>query len=119
MLARRKRTAFIIAALRASFQVNSPGARMILRNAKLEARTIMSVVLTAILLSSMAASSARAQDGFAPRSQDRSSDPRYDAPIGARQPRPQDLPPGVLHDEGHVNPSQRDFDKSLQICRPC
>jgi hypothetical protein len=35
------------------------------------------------------------------------------------QPTQQDLPPDVLRDEGHVTPSQRDFDKTLQICRPC
>jgi hypothetical protein len=35
------------------------------------------------------------------------------------QPRQQDLPPAVLRDEGHIAPSQRDFDQSLQICRPC
>jgi hypothetical protein len=35
------------------------------------------------------------------------------------QPTQQDLPPAVLHDEGHVTPSERDFDKTLQICRPC
>jgi hypothetical protein len=35
------------------------------------------------------------------------------------QPQEQDLPPGVRRDEGHVTPSQRDFDQSLQICRPC
>jgi hypothetical protein len=48
-----------------------------------------------------------------------SSDPRLRAPIGARQPRPQDLPPQVLRNEGQVSPSQRDFDSSLQICRGC
>jgi hypothetical protein len=35
------------------------------------------------------------------------------------QPTQQDLPPAVLRDEGHVTPSERDFDKSLQICQPC
>ena len=29
----------------------------------------------------------------------------------------QDLPAAALRDEGHVTPSQRDFDKSLRICR--
>jgi hypothetical protein len=55
----------------------------------------------------------------APLANPHSPDPRLRAPIGARQPRPQDLPPAVLHDEGHVSPSQRDFDSSLQICRGC
>jgi hypothetical protein len=36
-----------------------------------------------------------------------------------RQPTQQDLPPAVLRDEGHVTPTQRDLDKSLQICQPC
>jgi hypothetical protein len=35
------------------------------------------------------------------------------------QPARHDLPPAVLRDEGHVAPSERDFDKSLQICQPC
>jgi hypothetical protein len=48
-----------------------------------------------------------------------SDDLRYRARIGARQPRPQDLPPSVLRDEGHVTKSQSDFDKTLQICQPC
>lgn len=63
---------------------------------------------------------ALAQDApLAPLANPHSPDPRLRAPIGARQPRPQDLPPAVLRDEGHVNPSQRDFDSSLQICRGC
>ena len=63
---------------------------------------------------------ALAQDApLAPPANPHSPDPRYRAPIGARQPRPQDLPPAVLRDEGHVSPSQRDFDSSLQICRGC
>jgi hypothetical protein len=35
------------------------------------------------------------------------------------QPTQRDLPPAVLREEGHVTPSERDFDKSLQICQPC
>jgi hypothetical protein len=35
------------------------------------------------------------------------------------QPTQQDLPPAVQREEGHVTPSERDFDKSLEICRPC
>jgi hypothetical protein len=95
------------------------GACMIFRNARLAARTITGLVVTAMLLGSLIGSIAGAQDGAGQRSQDPSTDPRYKAPIGARQPRPQDLPPGVLRDEGHVTPSERDFDKNLQICRPC
>ena len=47
------------------------------------------------------------------------SELRYQAPIGARQPRPQDLPTGVLRYEGHATASQRNFDKKLEICRDC
>jgi hypothetical protein len=35
------------------------------------------------------------------------------------QPTQQDLPAAVLRGEGHVTPSEWDFDKSLQICRAC
>jgi hypothetical protein len=63
---------------------------------------------------------ASAQDApLAPPANPHSPDPRLRAPVGARQPRPQDLPPAVLRDEGQVNPSQRDLDSSLQICRDC
>ena len=72
-----------------------------------------------MLLGSLIGSIALAQDGPAQRSQDRSSDPRYQAPIGACQPQQQDLPPAVLRDEGRVTPSQKDFDQGPQICRPC
>jgi hypothetical protein len=92
---------------------------MIFRNARLASRTITGLVVIAMLLGTLIGSIARAQDGPGQRPQDPSTDPRYKAPIGARQPRPQDLPPGVLRDEGHVTPSERDFDKNLQICRPC
>jgi hypothetical protein len=42
------------------------------------------------------------------------------APIGHRQPREEDLPPRVQHDEGAINPDS-DFDKKLgaEICRGC
>ena len=54
-----------------------------------------------------------------PFAQGGSDDLRYQAPIGARQPRPRDLPESVLRREGHTTRSQRAFDKSLQICRGC
>jgi hypothetical protein len=34
------------------------------------------------------------------------------------QPAQRDLPSAVQR-EGHVTPSERDFDKSLRMCRPC
>jgi hypothetical protein len=48
----------------------------------------------------------------------RSAD-RHQAPIGHRQPRPQDLPPDVRQREGTVPATQRDFDQQLNICRGC
>ena len=48
---------------------------------------------------------------------------RAQAPIGHRQPRPQDLPPSVLRDEegggGNATRAQQDLDKDLQICKGC
>jgi hypothetical protein len=48
-------------------------------------------------------------------------DLRMEAPIGARQPRPSDLPPKVLQDEKHLPADQNgvDLDASLSICRGC
>jgi hypothetical protein len=81
---------------------------------------ITMITLIVILLGLEFGGVALAQDApLAPPANPHSPDPRLRAPIGARQPRPQDLPPAVLRDEGHVNPSQRDFDSSLQICRGC
>jgi hypothetical protein len=60
--------------------------------------------------------------------QDDSARPSRDAPQVHRgpiyngfdhQPTQQDLPPALRHEEGHVTPSERDFDKTLQICQPC
>jgi hypothetical protein len=81
---------------------------------------ITMITLIVILLGLEIGGLALAQDHpLAPPANPHSPDPRYRAPIGARQPRPQDLPPAVLREEGHVSPSQRDFDSSLQICRGC
>ena len=41
----------------------------------------------------------------------------WPAPVGHRQPRPSDLPPGVRKDEGAITPGQRQIDDSLNICR--
>jgi hypothetical protein len=47
-----------------------------------------------------------------------------EAPVGHRQPRPQDLPPSVLREEGGganrggVN-ADRQLDQELQICKGC
>jgi hypothetical protein len=44
---------------------------------------------------------------------------RGQAPIGHRQPRVQDLPPGLQREQGGATADQRALDKKLQICRPC
>jgi hypothetical protein len=40
----------------------------------------------------------------------------WQAPVGHRQPRPDELP---RKNEGAVTPAEKDFDKSLKICRGC
>ena len=63
---------------------------------------------------------ALAQTSSSPSPEQQSSDDLRDqAPIGARQPRPRDLPESVLRNEGHVDPGQREFDKTLEICKGC
>jgi hypothetical protein len=42
-----------------------------------------------------------------------------DAPIGHVQPTLRDLPPGVAETETQRTKAQKDFDKTLQICRNC
>jgi hypothetical protein len=47
-----------------------------------------------------------------------------EAPVGHRQPRPQDLPPSVLRNEGGGTSSggvnaDRQLDQQLQICKGC
>jgi hypothetical protein len=44
---------------------------------------------------------------------------RLAAPIGHRQPRPGDLPAGVLRDETSLPAGERAIDKDLRICRAC
>jgi hypothetical protein len=47
------------------------------------------------------------------------SQDRMEAPIGHRQPRPQDLPESVRREEGERSPAERSLDEKLQICRGC
>jgi hypothetical protein len=42
-----------------------------------------------------------------------------EAPIGHVQPTLRDLPPGVAETETQRTKSQKEFDKTLQICRNC
>src|SRR5262245_22597057 len=44
---------------------------------------------------------------------------RMEAPIGHRQPRPQDLPENVQRDEGRRSAADEELDKKLQICKGC
>ena len=78
---------------------------------------VTTIALLALLLGDTIG--AFAQSSRAPRSERQSSELRLQAPIGARQPRPQDLPAQVLREEGRATASQRKFDKSLEICRDC
>jgi hypothetical protein len=43
----------------------------------------------------------------------------WPAPVGHRQPRPDELPPSERKNEGAVTPAEKNFDKSLNICRGC
>jgi hypothetical protein len=67
----------------------------------------------------------RPPDSQALNPQPLESQGRMQAPIGHRQPRPQDLPPSVLREEdgggsgSGRTPAQEDFDKGLQICKGC
>jgi hypothetical protein len=70
------------------------------------------------------ASVAFAQDDSTRPSQDAPPSPFHRGPWPIQngfdqQPTEQDLPPAVRREEGHVTPSERDFDKNLRICQPC
>jgi hypothetical protein len=80
--------------------------------------------LVALILSGSALSNAAlAQTNPPPQVQPKSddgSDPRLKAPIGHRQPRPQDLPPNVVREERRpTTTDERALDEKLQICRQC
>jgi len=71
-------------------------------------------------------SKVRAQNNPAPLPNPQAADPppsasqgRMEAPVGHRQPRPQDLPPAVRQEEGERSPAQKELDEKLQICRGC
>jgi hypothetical protein len=44
---------------------------------------------------------------------------RIEAPVGHRQPRPQDLPQDGRNDPVRVAPAELDLNKKLEICRGC
>jgi hypothetical protein len=80
-------------------------------------------VALSVLLILASASAAPAQTALPPAAVQPKAqpgvDPRFQAPIGHRQPRPQDLPPSVRRDEGHAVSGDRALDERLQICRQC
>jgi hypothetical protein len=94
------------------------------------AATFVAGLATLIMAASTVPERASAQQnnsttGFAPAPVDRppsntlDPQPRLQAPIGHRQPRPSDLPPGMARDEGARTPAERELDEKLQICRGC
>jgi hypothetical protein len=88
-------------------------------------RTFVFVIaLVALIMGAGDRSSvALAQSSPAPPSDQPASRPdmqgRAEAPIGHRQPRPQDLPRGLSHEEGFRTRNQEALDKKLEICRGC
>ena len=81
--------------------------------------SITATGIVAVLLAGTAGHVAMAQSGRAPIAGRQSSELRYQALIGARHPRPRDLPADVVREEGHATASQRTFDTKLEICRDC
>jgi hypothetical protein len=74
---------------------------------------ILAVAIGSAILATALSSGAGAQETAAQE--------RDQAPIGHRQPRPQDLPGSVVREENHPNNSGYAFDKKLEnsICRGC
>jgi hypothetical protein len=98
-----------------------------MRNHRVRIRTFVFITALAVLTTGGAglASVASAQSNPTPRPE--TPAPRPDtqgrvvpeAPVGHRQPRPQDLPPSVRREEGTRTPDQEALDKKLEICRGC
>ena len=74
---------------------------------------ILAAAIGSAILATALSSGALAQETIAQE--------RDQAPIGHRQPRPQDLPGSVVREENHPNSSGYAFDKKLEdsICRGC
>ena len=79
------------------------------------------LITTGLPMVALAQSNAqRPQDSQVPGPQPQQSQGPWQAPVGHRQPRPQDLPPSVQREEeGGRTRAQEDFDKGLQICKGC
>ena len=94
------------------------------RASRLRTVTLAAGLATLMLASAELSVKAAAQSNSPPLSTSRQSgeQARDRAPIGHRQPRPQDLPPGVRRDERRttgITSEDRKLDKRLEICRKC
>jgi hypothetical protein len=94
------------------------------RHADLLALTVTAAFIA--LTASGGAGSVLAQNNPPPAASPQTAEPRssisqdrMEAPVGHRQPRPQDLPPSVQRDEGSRTPAEQELDDKLQICRGC
>src|SRR5262245_46068340 len=72
---------------------------------------VLNAMIAALFVSSMLWNAA----SVAPTTQG-----RFEAPVGHRQPRVRDLPPDVQHDEGKTDPRDAELHRALRsICRGC
>ena len=79
----------------------------------------MKLTLTAMMATMLVTIALAGETAQTPRESNVRSADRHQAPIGHRQPRPQDLPADVQRREGTVSATERDFDRQLNICRGC
>jgi len=96
------------------------------RRAGARAIRIVASLAALVMAGAGVANVALAQNNPPPRSdmpaldgQRTDSQSRMQAPIGHRQPRPQDLPSNALRDQEGRTDAQRELDKKLEICKGC
>jgi hypothetical protein len=82
-------------------------------------RLTLAMHAAGLVLNIGASQAAPARDNGIESSLSHAMEERFRAPIGHRQPTAEDLPQGVLRDEGTATQNQRSFDKQLNICRAC
>ena len=87
-------------------------------------RSIAIVIAAAAVVSSAVAQpsadrSTKSPAGGEPQSATGQADGARQAPIGHRQPRAKDLPPGVGQGAGMRSPEDEAVDRKLRICRDC
>ena len=103
--------------------MNQTDSAMRNHRARMRAFVFVTALAAPIMGGTDLASVALAQGNPAPRSDNPTPRPdtqgRIQAPVGHRQPRPQDLPSGVRREEGTRTPEQEALDKKLEICRGC